>query len=285
MTAPAGTKRQLWARFASNRLAAIGAVSIAVITLVAVAAPMLPLDPLTISLDAVRAPPSSDHLLGTDQAGRDVLSRVVYGTRTSLTVGTGSVALYVLLGTAVGLAAGSLGGRIDWALMRVTDAFLSIPLLLTVTVFVAIMEPGILSVIIVIGVLGWPATARLVRAQTLSIRESDYVKAAQVSGLGTLRILVMHVLPNLATSLIVVASIGVGVAVILEAALGFLGLGVRPPASSLGVMISEATDTNVLRNLPWAWVSPAAILCVLVMSINFVGDGLRDAIDPREGVV
>jgi peptide/nickel transport system permease protein len=241
---------------------------------------LLPLDPYRTNLRALAVSPNWDHLLGTDLSGRDNLSRIIYGLRTSMIVGVAAVSIYIAIGTAIGTLAGFHRGLLDAVASRVIDALLSIPLLLLVTVFVAVLQPGVLTVILVIGLLGWPPTARLTRAQTLSMRESDFVIAAQVTGLSPGRVLWAHVLPNLAAPLIVVASLGIGTAILLEAALGFLGLGVRPPTPSLGVMITEAKDPITLRNEPWIWIPPAVVLASLVMAVNLLGDALRDALDP-----
>jgi peptide/nickel transport system permease protein len=276
-----GRRAELWRALFRKRVTVVAAVVVAVYVFLAFVAPiLLPLDPYRTDLRALAASPSWDHILGTDLSGRDNFSRIVYGMRTSLIVGIASVGIYVAIGTLIGTLAGFYRGLFDTIASRFVDALLSIPLLLLVTVFVAVLEPGVVTVILVIGLLGWPQTARLTRAQTLSIRESDYVTAAQVTGLSPARVLLSHVLPNLAASLIVVASLGIGTAILLEAALGFLGLGVRPPTPSLGVMITEAKDPVTLRTEPWIWVPPAVALASLVMAVNLIGDALRDALDP-----
>jgi peptide/nickel transport system permease protein len=265
----------------SNRVQLAGATLLAVYVAVAFLGPLLfDLDPYRIDLRNVASPPSWDHLLGTDLSGRDNLARIVYGLRTSITVGVTSVAIYLVIGTIIGTVAGFRRGVLDTVATRFIDALLSVPMLLLITVFVAILEPGVVTVILVIGLLGWPATARIARAETLSLREADFVTAARVTGLRERQVLRAHILPNLAAPLIVVASLGIGTAILLEAALGFLGLGVRPPTPSLGVMITEAKDPVTLRNNPWVWVPPAVVLASLVIAINVVGDGLRDALDP-----
>lgn len=265
----------------ANRLALCALVFIVALVLAAVIGPLLlPTSPLRTDLTHLNAPPSWEHLFGTDRSGRDVFTRVVYATRTSLLVGFASVAIYVAIGTVLGTVAGYFGGVVDAVVSRTVDALLSIPLLLLATVFVAFLRPGVLTVILVIGLLGWPATTRLARAETLSLRESDFIVAARVTGLTPARIMRAHVLPNLTATLIVVASLGVGTAILLEAALGFLGLGIKPPTPSLGVMITEAKSSIVLRNSPWIWMPPAAVLALLVMSVNVIGDALRDALAP-----
>lgn len=197
-------------------------------------------------------------------------------------MGFGAVALYVLIGSVIGLAAGYYGGTVDHVLMRIIDAVLSMPLLILVMAFIALIGSGLISVILVIGFLGWPATARLVRGQVLWLRESEFVGAARVLGLTDRAILVRHILPNVVGPLTVVVTFGVGAAILLEASLGFLGLGVRPPTPTLGEMILEARDPEVLRNVPWLWLPPGVVVAITVLAVNLVGEGLRDALDPRQ---
>lgn len=267
-----------------NRLALVALVFLVATTLLAFLGPvLLGLDPYKVDLAHLNEGAGWPHLFGTDSSGRDTFARTVYATRTSLIVGFASVAIYICIGTVLGTVAGFFGGVSDALISRVVDALLSIPLLLLVTVFVAFLKPGVVTVILVIGLLGWPATVRITRAQTLSLRESDFIVAARVTGLPPGRIMRVHVLPNLAAPIIVVASLGVGTAILLEAALGFLGLGVRPPTPSLGVMVTAAADSVVLRNYPWQWLPPSIVLALLVMAVNILGDAVRDALAPRMG--
>jgi peptide/nickel transport system permease protein len=275
--------RQGLRRFRSNRPAILGGVVLALVLGIAIFAPTFAQDPNHIDLEAIRQPPSGAHLLGTDEAGRDVWSRLVYGAQTSMIVGFGAVALYVVIGTILGMAAGYFGGSVDQILMRVTDTVMSIPPLLLIIVFVAAVGPSLASVIAVIGLLGWPGTARLVRGQFLSLREAEFVTAARVTGVRDLSIAVRHLLPNTLGPLTVVATFGVASAILLEAGLSFLGLGVRPPAPSWGVMINSAQSPVILNGLPWLWLPPGIAIAVTVLAVNFIGDGLRDAFDPRAG--
>ena len=226
-------------------------------------------------------PPSPAHILGGDLSGRDVFARVVYGTRVSLIAGLGAVIVFVTIGTAVGLIAGAFGGAADQVLMRVTDIILSIPPLLLIIVFISIVGTGLGSVIAVIGLVFWPQTARLVRGQLLSLREAEFVTASRVIGVREREIVGRHMIPNIFGPLTVVATFGVASAILLEAALSFLGLGVKPPTPSLGSMISAATSPSVLQTQPWVWLPAGIVIALIVMSVNFVGDGLRDALDPR----
>jgi peptide/nickel transport system permease protein len=270
-------------RFVKHRLAVVGLIVVAVIILMAICAPLLtPWDPNRIDfVTGSRQPPSELHPLGTDVAGRDVWARVLYGGRTSVAVGFGAVAIYLVIGVALGLLAGFHGGRIDQGIMRFTDTILSIPPLLLIIVFVSVVGPSIGSVIAVIALLGWPITARLVRGQLLVLRESEFITAARVVGVPNRDILLRHMLPNVLGPLTVVATFGVATAVLLEASLSFLGLGVRPPEASWGNLITEATSPAVLNGMWWQWVPAAIAITLMVLGVNFVGDGLRDAIDPR----
>ena len=277
-----GQIRAAFRRFLRHRLAVLGAILMLAIITLAVLAPLVaPQSPTFIDLSAVREPPSAAHWLGTDLSGRDVWSRIVYGARTSLTVGFGAVGLYVLIGTILGMLAGYFGGTIDMAIMRLTDTVMSVPSLLMVIVFVSVVGPSLISVLAVIGLLGWPGAARLVRGQFLSLREAEFVTAARVVGVSDMRIIVGHMLPNILGPLIVLATFGVASAVILEASLSFLGLGVRPPVPSWGDMLNAAQSPTVLLDVQWLWVSPAVAIAITVLAVNFVGDGVRDAFDPR----
>lgn len=277
-----GRLRSIVRRFFRHRLAVVGAIAVGIILVIAVFAPVFaPQSPTQIDLREVRQPPSAEHWLGTDLTGRDVWSRIVYGARTSLTVGFGAVALYVLIGTILGMMAGYFGGGVDGVIMRVTDTVMSVPSLLMVIVFVSIVGPSLASVLIVIGLLGWPGAARLVRGQFLTLREAEFVAAARVVGVSDRRIILSHLLPNILSPLIVLATFGVASAIILEAGLSFLGLGVRPPVPSWGEMLNAAQSPTVLLDVPWLWMSPAAAIAITVLAVNFVGDGIGDALDPR----
>jgi peptide/nickel transport system permease protein len=270
-------------RFLRYRLAIVGVFMLLIIILMAIFAPLLtPWPPNWLDLSTgARQPPSPEHILGTDVSGRDIWSRVLYGARTSIIVGFGAVALYLVIGTLMGLAAGFYGRFIDQGIMRFTDTIMAIPPLLLIIVFVSLVGPSIISVIAVIGLLGWPVTARLVRGQLLVLRESEFITASRVVGVPDRTILFRHMLPNILGPLTVVATFGVATAVLLESSLSFLGLGVRPPEASWGNLITEATSPVVLTQLPWQWMPAAIMITSTVLAVNFIGDGLRDAIDPR----
>ena len=269
-------------RFLRHRPAIAGTIILVIIVVGAIFAPFVaPQDPTAIDLQLVDQPPSVHHWLGGDRSGRDVWSRVIYGIRVSLVVGFGAVGLYVLIGTLLGLFSGFAGGAVDQLLMRLTDTVLSIPTLLLVIVFASVVGPSLYSVIAAIGLLGWPGTARIVRGQVLSLREAEFVMAARALGARSPHIAARHLLPNLFGPLTVVATFGVANAILLEAALSFLGLGVQPPTPSLGGMINQARAPSVLHDIPWLWIPPGIVIALTVLAVNFVGDGLRDALDPR----
>jgi peptide/nickel transport system permease protein len=268
-------------RFLRHRLAVIGTVVLVVIVLMAVLADVVSSRPFFTDLTAISQAPSAAHPLGTDRSGRDVWARVVHGARTSLIVGLGAVAIYVTIGTILGGLAGLVGGWLDAVIMRATDALMSIPSLLLVIVFVAAIGPSLGSVVAVIGLLGWPGACRLVRGQLLALREAEFVTAARVVGASQGEILVRHMIPNIMSSLAVLATFGVANAIILEAGLSFLGLGVKIPTPSWGEMINAAQSPSVLLDTPWLWISPGVAIALTVLSVNFIGDGLRDALDPR----
>ncbi len=270
-------------RFLRYRLAIVGVFMLSIIIFMAIFAPALtPWPPNWLDLDTgARQPPSAAHILGTDVSARDIWARVLYGARTSILVGFGAVALYLVIGTLMGLAAGFYGRFIDQGIMRFTDTIMAIPPLLLIIVFVSLVGPSIVSVIAVIGLLGWPVTCRLVRGQLLVLRESEFITASRVVGVPDRTILFRHMLPNILGPLTVVATFGVATAVLLESSLSFLGLGVRPPEASWGNLITEATSPVVLTQLPWQWVPAAIMITSTVLAVNFIGDGLRDAIDPR----
>jgi peptide/nickel transport system permease protein len=274
--------RQAVRRFLRHRLAIIGLVILVLVFGVAVFLPIFGLpDPTKTDYGAIRQPPGPEHVLGADLSGRDVLARVVHGTRISLVVGFGAVSLYIVIGTVLGMLAGFGGGLADQLIMRATDTLLAIPLILLCIVFIAVVGPGLFSVIAVIGLLGWPQTTRLVRGQLLGLREAEFVTASRVLGVGDLDIITRHLLPNIFGPLTVVATFGVAQAILLEASLSFLGLGVRPPDPSLGEMVNAARAPSTLQGMPWVWLPPGIVIALLVLAVNFIGDGVRDALDPR----
>jgi len=248
--------------------------------LLAILAPWIaPHDPLQTSWSAVRKAPSMNYLFGTDEIGRDVLSRVVWGARASLLAGLVSVCISLSLGVPIGLVAGYVGGWVDALISRITDAMLACPFLILAIALAAFLGPSLTNTMIAIGISATPVFIRLTRAQVLSIKVEDYVEAARAIGNSHLRIALRHILPNVVAPLIVQATLAIAAAVIAEASLSFLGLGQQPPAPSWGSMLNTAK--NYIDNAPWMAVWPGLSIFLLVLSFNLLGDGLRDALDPR----
>ncbi len=270
-----------WRRFKRHKLAVAGLVVIGILTLCAIFAPFITAYKPTTVTDSFGAAPSLQHWLGTDQVGRDQLSRLIYAARVSLAVGLGSIVISAVIGTVLGLISGYFGGWIDSIIMRLTDIFMSFPYIMLILVVASIVGPGLTNIILILGVLGWPGVARLVRGNVLSVKESDYVKAGRVLGFGSVRIIFSHILPNVVAPILVYATSGVAGAILDEAALSFLGLGVQPPTPSWGNMLASAQSLTVLTSQPWLWVPPGVMIILIVLSINFVGDALRDALDPK----
>ena len=268
-------------RYFKHKLAVVGLFVFLVIVLMALFAPVIaPGDPYDVN-NQFEAKPSIEHLLGTDSVGRDVLSRLIYASRVSLAVGLGAVAIYVTIGTVLGAIAGYYGKWVDAVIMRLTDVFMSFPYLMVILVLVSILGPSLLNIIVVIGLLGWPAIARIVRGSVLSIKEMDYVKAGVALGFPVHRIVFKHILPNCLGPILVNATFGIASSIILEASLSFLGMGVQPPTASWGNMLTEAQSLTILASQPWLWLPPGLMILLAVLSINFMGDGLRDAMDPK----
>jgi peptide/nickel transport system permease protein len=269
-------------RFKSYRLALVGLFVLSLIFLMAIFANILaPQGPEYIDLEAVRQPPGNGHLLGTDNVGRDVWARVAFGARTSLVVGVGAVVVALAIGITVGLLSGFLGKWVDTVLMRITDAFMSVPALILIIIFIAIVGPSLLNVILVIALATWPTSARVVRGQVLTLREQEFITAARVVGVPTPKILIGHIFPNLLGPLSVVATFGIAGAILTEAGLSFLGLGVRPPISSWGQMVNLAQESQILVAEQWIYLPSGIMIVLTVLSVNFIGDGLRKAVDPK----
>jgi peptide/nickel transport system permease protein len=265
---------------ARGRLAPFGAAVLLVAVAAALLAPLVaPHDPLKQNLNHALARPDRAHLLGTDNVGRDVLSRVIWGTRVSLVAGLGSVGIAVLVGGLLGLLAGYAGGRVDGLVMRLMDAVLSFPPLVLALALGAVLGAGLTGVVIALGVVYTPTFARLMRGQVLSITAREYVDAARALGVPGWRIAWAHVLPNATAPIVVQASLSVAFAILAEASLSFLGLGVQPPGASWGSMINAGR--GYLQQAPWIVFGPGAALFVTVVGLNFVGDAVRDALDPR----
>ena len=285
------TKVTVWKRFRRHRLALAGIVVLGFMILVAIFANQLkPYDPNAIDnvhwLGTPLAPGVAHHVLGTDEVGRDLLSRLMFGARISLTVGISATLMEIIIGTILGAIAGYYGGWVDYVIMRITDVFLSIPLLPLLLVLTAIVaassSKASLSfgvIVIVIGALIWPSAARLVRAQFLSLREREYTEAARAVGNNDARIIFRHLLPNAMAPLIVQATLDVANVIVLESTISFLGFGIQPPTASWGNMLASAQSN--LEIAWWVAMFPGLLILVTVLAINYIGDGLRDALDPN----
>ena len=270
-------------RFRAHHLAKISLVILVVVGLAALFAPVVaPYDPDAI-VGTFSGAPCKEFILGTDQIGRDVFSRLLYATRISLLVGILATVISTVIGVVLGLIAGYFGGVADMILMRFTDMVMSFPYILLVLVAAAIFKPGLWSIILILGFVDWPGVARLVRGNVLSLRETNFVKGNVVAGMPLRHILFSEILPNTVAPILVYAASVMAISMLDEAALSFLGMGVQPPMASLGNMLNGAQSITVLTSQPWLWLPPGIMIVVLVVSINFVGDALRDAFDPSGG--
>jgi peptide/nickel transport system permease protein len=272
--------RRAWRRLKQRKSALIALFVIVALILIAIFAPLIaPYDPTKQSWSAVRKAPSLAHWFGTDEVGRDILSRIIYGTRASLSAGVISVGIAISIGVPLGLLSGYLGGKVDAILGRITDAMLAVPFLILAIALAAFLGPSLGNAMIAIGVTATPLFIRLTRGQTLSVVKEDYIEAARAVGNPGWRIALRHILPNVMPALLVQATLTIATAIIAEASLSFLGLGQQPPAPSWGSMLNAAQ--RFLTNAPWMAVWPGLAIFVTVLSFNLFGDGLRDALDPR----
>lgn len=269
-------------RFVRHRLAVAGLVVLVLVVLATVFASVLSgHDPTRVDLSQVRQPPSAAHWLGTDASGRDVFARLLYAGRVSLLVGVLSSLIAVVLGTLLGALAGIAGGWVDSVIMRAADVFLSFPVLVVMVVIAGILGPSVPTMVVAIGVFTWPTAGRVVRGVTLSLREQEFMQAARAFGAHTWWLVSRHVVPAVLGSVVVVATLAVATGILLEASLSFLGLGVQPPQPSWGNMLTDAQRLTVISQMPWLWLPPGIAVAATVLAVNFVGDGLRDAVDPR----
>jgi peptide/nickel transport system permease protein len=276
-----GPWHQAWRRLRRRRSAMLALAVVLVFVALAALAPWVsPQDPIATSWSAIRKPPSAAHWFGTDEIGRDVLSRVVWGSRASLLAGLVSVSISLLLGVPIGMLAGFLGGSVDALISRLTDAVLACPFLILAIALAAFLGPSLSNAMVAIGISATPIFVRLTRAQVLNVKVEAYVEAARALGNAPWRIAWRHVLPNATAPLIVQATLAIAGAVIAEASLSFLGLGQQPPAPSWGSMLNAAK--NYVDQAPWMAVWPGLAIFCLVLAFNLLGDGLRDALDPRQ---
>ena len=281
---PAAEQRspsRAWRKLKANKAALVGLGIVGFFALLAMAAPILPIpDPAATDWSAVRKAPSAAHWLGTDEIGRDLLSRMIWGARASLMAGVFSVAIAVCIGVPFGLLSGYFGGWVDMIISRVTEALLAMPFLITAIALAAFLGPSLTNAMIAIGFSAMPIFVRLTRGQTLAVKTEDYVEGARSIGLRHSSILLRYILPNVSSPILVQATLTVAAAIIAEASLSFLGLGQQPPAPSWGSMLNVAK--NFLSQAPWMAIWPGSAIFLVVMGFNLLGDGLRDALDPRE---
>ncbi|MCB4790935.1 MAG: ABC transporter permease [Elusimicrobia bacterium] len=267
-------------RFKNNKLAIIGLSLIIFLGILAILSPLIaPFDPVEQNLTSRLLPPSSNFILGTDDLGRDLLSRMIFGIRISLSVGFVAVSISVVIGTVLGLISGYFGGWVDSVIMRFVDIILCFPTFFLILLVIAFLEPNIYNIMMVIGFTSWPGLTRLVRAEVLSLREREFIQAAKLLGISNLRIFFVHLLPNVFSPIIVTTTLGVGSAILTESGLSFLGLGVQPPMPSWGQMLTTGKD--YIHFAWWLSLFPGLAILFTVLSFNLLGEGLRDILDPR----
>lgn len=270
---------KMWKFIRKNKAIVIGGTVVSLIVIVAIFAPLIAPYNLKMSdLKYALTPPGAQFLLGTDQYGRDILSRLIYGSRLSLMVGLIAQTINTLIGVTLGLFSGYYGGKIDDSVMGLTNIVLSMPILILSLAIMAILGPGIINLLIALGAVGWTYTCRVTRAETLSIREKDYIDAARVLGCSTFRILRKHVLPNILGPILVIATLGVADVILMAATLSFLGVGAQPGTPEWGAMLSRGRD--YLYYAPWISIFPGVALFITILGLNTLGDGLRDFLDP-----
>ena len=268
-------------RFCRHRMAFVSLIILFILIVLALFAPLIvPYSPTQIT-GGFSKPPDAEHWLGTDQIGRDMLSRLFYATRISLMVGVLATLISTAIGVLLGLVSGFFGGWIDQAIMSFTDMVMSFPYILLVLTAAAIFEPGLWSIILILGFVDWPGVTRLVRSSVLSLRETNFFKSDIVAGMPRRYILFSEILPNVIAPVLVYMTSVFAISILDEAALSFLGLGVQPPVASLGNLLNGAQSLTILTNKPWLWIPAGVMIVLLVVCINFVGDALRDALDPR----
>jgi len=274
--------RIAWERFRRHQLAVVSGTIMLTLVLSAIFAPLLcPIGPYKTNYQAIRQPPSAEYRLGTDSAGRDVWSRLLYGGRVSLSVGLVAVAISLMIGIVLGAISGFYRGVVDDVLVRIAEAIRCFPRLIIIMTIVSVIGPSIWNIMLVIGLMAWTGTYRLVRAQVFSLREQDFILAARMSGAKNSRIIFRHALPNALSPVIVSATFQVAGALLMETSLGFLGMGVQPPTPTWGNMIVEAQKLAYLESKPWLWLPGVTLVGISVICINLIGDALRDAFDPH----
>lgn len=272
----------IFKRLKKNKLAMVSLVILCIFIIMSAFAPLFtPYERDGIDFEAYEESPSTAHILGTDDLGRDIYTRLLYGGRVSLSVGIVAVVIEVALGVLLGGIAGFYGGIVDSIIMRITDVFMSFPFLIIAITVVSILGPSMYNVMLVIGFLGWTGIARIVRGQILSLREQEFMEATEALGLSDFRKITRHLLPNTLASIIVWSTISIASAILTESSLSYLGLGVSPPIPTWGNMLQAAQKQYVIENQWWLWIPPGLAIFITVMSLNILGDGLRDAVDPK----
>jgi peptide/nickel transport system permease protein len=274
--------RQALRRFLRNRLALLGIIIFLLFVLLVAGAPLFThYSPDAIDLTSLNQDPTAQHPFGTDQIGRDTFTRTLYAGRVSLSVGVAATLISLIIGTAMGALAGFAGGVVDLVVSRLVDIVMALPSIVVLLTLATIVGPGLTTTIVVIGLVSWPLPCRLVRAKFLLLREQEFILAARAFGVPTWRIVLLHALPNVIDVIVVYGSLSVASAILTEAGLSFLGEGIQPPTASWGNMINAARDIATLQGYPWQWAPAGMAILITVLSINFIGDGLRDALDPR----
>lgn len=262
-----------------NRMAAVGGITILLIILIAVFAPLItPYDPYIVDLNNQFIRPNLVHLLGTDMFGRDVLARIIYGARISLLIGLVPTTITMVIGTILGVISGYYGGKLDFIIMNIVNMVLAFPSLLLAMVVMYTLGASLLNIFIALSIVGWGGTARVVRAQTLSYKNKEFIEAARAIGIKDIVIMMKHILPNCIPQLLVLFTLNIPGSILSEASLSFLGVGAKPPASSWGLMVSNGKE--YLFNAPWVAIAPGVAILIVVLAFNFLGDGLRDTLDP-----
>lgn len=265
-----------------NKLILIGTSILTTLIIVSFIGPLfIKQDISSVDLYNISSPPSGEHLLGTDDLGRDVLARLLYGGRVSLLVGVFATMLQVMIGTILGVIAGYLGGAIDAIIMRIVDIVMCFPFFIVAIALAAIVGPSVVNLIIIIAILSWTDIARIVRAEVLSIKERDFIMASKAIGFNNLDIILKHIIPNVLSSILVATTLSMATAILMEASLSFLGMGVKPPMPSWGNMLTSAQNMRTLSSEWWLWIPPGFMIIISVLAINFLGEGLRRKLDPK----
>nr|WP_243196580.1 oligopeptide ABC transporter permease [[Eubacterium] tenue] len=265
-----------------NKLILIGTSILIILIIVSFIGPLfIKQDISSVDLYNISSPPSGEHLLGTDDLGRDVLARLLYGGRVSLLVGVFATILQVMIGTILGVLAGYFGGAIDAIIMRIVDIVMCFPFFIVAIALAAIVGPSVVNLIIIIAILSWTDIARIVRAEVLSIKERDFIMASKAIGFNNLDIILKHIIPNVLSSILVATTLSMATAILMEASLSFLGMGVKPPMPSWGNMLTAAQNMRTLSSEWWLWIPPGFMIIISVLAINFLGEGLRRKLDPK----